>query len=117
MLKRFIPVVFISVFVCFFVGCMSYPGGVTQSTIPIISDDTYTIVKEDADGTSWSLGFFGIPFWYPSVYRALQAAKEDNNADALINVSCNTEVLLFPISYHTCYIKGDAVKVKRKGRK
>ncbi len=96
---------------------MSTPGGLTSSTLPISSKDSYTIIAEDISGGSAQLRILGWPLYPVSVYDALQATKEKYGADGLINVTCENEmysITLIPfITYHKVLICGDAIKFKR----
>ncbi len=98
-------------------GCLSSPGGLTSSTVPITKKDTYTIVKSDATGGESSIGLFTIPLRPCSAYDALQKAKKQYGADAFINVTVENQtywITILPIiTYHKLSIQGDAIKFNR----
>ncbi len=115
----FLPVIAGSLALLTSSGCMSWPGGITSSTIPITSKDSYVVVQKDVTGSDWSIGFFNNPIPALNPYSALQNAKEKSGADALINVTAKNEVYwptIFPlITYHRTQIRGDAIKFIRGG--
>jgi hypothetical protein len=103
---------------CLLCSCISRPGGITSSTIPISASDSYTVVQNNVSGKSWTMEILGfIPLSPVSAYSALQAAKEDNGCDGLINVSANSEWKWFILfSYYKIEVRGDAIKLKHKTR-
>jgi len=99
----------------FLTGCVT-PGGLAPSTMPITANDNFTIVKRDASGTDTAMSIFFIPVNTCSAYNALQIAKKDNGADALINVSAkNKSFSLIFMSWEWMTIYGDAIKFQREG--
>ena len=105
--------------ICLGTGCMSWPGGITSSTIPITAKDSYVIIQKDVAGSDWSIGLLNNPIPPLNPYTALQNAKKKSGADALINVTAKNEVYwptIFPlITYHRTQIRGDAIKFVRGG--
>jgi len=96
-------------------GCVT-PGGLAPSTMPITANDNYTIVKHDASGTDTAMSILFIPINPCSAYNALQIAKEDNGADALINVTAkNKSFSLIVMSWEWITVYGDAIKFQREG--
>ena len=98
-------------------GCVSSPAGVASSTVPITSDDSYTIVRRDVEGTDTGVFFFGLPLSRAaSGYEAIQDAKEQAGADALVNVTAENRYTYFMIFvglwWEEVAIKGDAVRFK-----
>lgn len=100
-------------------GCISRPGGITSSTIPISSADSYTVIANDVVGTSWTFELFGIiPLSPVGAYAALQAAKRENGCDGLINVSANSQWMYFIIfSYYRIEVRGDAINLRQRTRR
>lgn len=100
-------------------GCISYPGGVAASSIPITAKDSYTIVRRNATGTDYSATLFGIiplaPL--PSTNDALQDAKQQYNADALINITVETEYnfAFLIIWFQKIKVTGDAITFRTGG--
>ncbi|MFZ2658090.1 MAG: hypothetical protein WAX69_24370 [Victivallales bacterium] len=98
-------------------GCVTSPGGIAPSTVPITSKDTYTIIKTDASASDGAVVLFGIPLKTCSAYDALQTAKENYGADALINVTLENKsywITILPIVvYSKISIRGDAIKFNR----
>lgn len=105
---------------CMLVGCMSTPAGLTSSTLPITSRDTYTVIAKDVTGADWGLSVFGISIVPMSAYNAIQRAKEQYGADGMINVAANNStywlLLILPlVNYHRIELTGDAIKLRRSG--
>lgn len=99
-------------------GCMSAPGGIAPSTVPITSKDSYTIIKRDAEGSSMGMTFLGIPMGpNASAYKALMDAKKRNNADALINVTAENryKYFLILVCFEEMVVTGDAIKFRVGG--
>ncbi len=99
-------------------GCMTAPGGIAPSTVPITAKDSYTIVRRNVEASDVCVFFLGIPLGPPpSLYQALQEAKKDNNADALINVTCANRYryALFLFCWQEMAISGDAIKFQIGG--
>ncbi len=101
-------------------GCISYPGGMAPASIPITAQDSYTIVRRNVTGSDSSATLFGIiplaPL--PSTQQALEDAKQKCNADALINISVETEynfAFLF-IWFQEIKVTGDAISFTEGGR-
>lgn len=98
-------------------GCLSSPGGLTSSTVPITGKDAYTIIKSDATGGESSFGIISIPLRPCSAYDALQKAKKEYGADAFVNVTVENQtywLTLLPIvTYHKLCFRGDAIKFNR----
>ena len=99
-------------------ACTTAPAGVTCSTLPITSKDSYTVVAKDVYATDWGIGFFSWSFIPYSAYHALQKAKASNGADGLINVTCENKQYwllgIMPlITYQFIKLHGDAIKLKR----
>ncbi|HPN85030.1 MAG TPA: hypothetical protein PK821_06825 [Victivallales bacterium] len=98
-------------------GCLSTPGGLTSSTLPISAKDSYTIIAENVSGGNAQLRILGLPLYPLNAYDALQSTKEKYGADGLINVTVENEMYsltLIPfITYHKVLINGDAIKFKR----
>lgn len=99
-------------------GCAALPGGIAASTVPITSNDTYTITKRNALGSDWGISILGLPIIPCRGYKALQDAKRDNAADALINVTGeNKYIYLFFINWERMEVRGDAIKFQLEGSK
>ena len=98
-------------------GCVTSPGGIAPSTIPISANDSYTTIKNDAVGVDTAFSILFIPVTPPcSAYQALMDAKEETGADALINVTGeNKSVYLFIVNWHKVKIHGDAIKFQQSG--
>ena len=98
-------------------GCVTSPGGVAPSTMPITANDSYTILKKDAIGEDVSYSILFIPITPPcSAYQALQYAKKENKADALVNVTGqNKSVYFLFINWQVMRVCGDAIKFQRGG--
>ncbi|MDD3118855.1 MAG: hypothetical protein PHQ27_06735 [Victivallales bacterium] len=100
-------------------GCIATPGGLAPSSIPITANDSYTIVRRNVESSSTGVSLFGaIPLGPgPSAYRALMAAKEDNHADGLINVTAENRhyYYLLLITYDKIVVSGDAIKFQIGG--
>ena len=98
-------------------GCVTSPGGIAPSTVPITSKDTYTITKTDASASDGAVTIFMIPLKTCSAYDALVTAKENYGADALINVTLENKsywITVLPIvTYNKITIRGDAIKFNR----
>jgi len=98
-------------------GCVTSPGGIAPSTLPITSKDTYTIIKTDASASDGAVVLCGIPLKTCSAYDALQTAKQNYGADALINVTLENKsywITILPIIiYSKISIRGDAIKFNR----
>ncbi len=98
-------------------GCVTSPGGIAPSTVPITSKDSYTIIKTDASASDGTLVLCGIPLKPCSAYDALQTAKQGYGADALINVTLENKsywITILPlITYSKISIRGDAIKFNR----
>ena len=95
-------------------GCVSTPGGVTSSTIPITEKSSYTVIQKDVESNDWNLAVLFIPLWPLSAYSALQNTKRDHGADGMINVHANnTSLSLILISYNELEIRGDAIKINQ----
>jgi len=98
-------------------GCMTSPGGIAPSTVPITSKDAYTIIKTDASASDGAVTILGIPLKTCSSYDALQTAKQAYGADALINVTLENKsywITILPIvTYSKISIRGDAIKFNR----
>lgn len=99
-------------------GCMSAPGGIAPSTVPITSKDSYTVVKRGALGTDTGVTFLGIPMGpAPSAYKALQDVKKSTGADALINVTGENKYryFFFLVCVQEMAVTGDAIKFQVSG--
>ncbi len=99
-------------------GCMSAPGGIAPSTVPITSNDSYTIIKRDAEGSDVGMTLLGIPIGpSASAYDALMDAKKRNNADALINVTAENRYKYFMIlvCIEEMVVTGDAIRFQAGG--
>lgn len=99
-------------------GCMSAPGGIAASTVPITAKDTYTVVKRRALGTDTGVTLLGIPLGpAPSAYKALQDVKKRTGADALINVTGENKYryFLFLVCVQEMAVTGDAIKFQLSG--
>jgi len=98
-------------------GCVTSPGGIAPSTMPITSKDTYTIIKTDASVSDGALAILGIPLKTRSAYDALVTAKRSYGADALVNVTLENKsywITILPIvTYSKISIRGDAIKFNR----
>ncbi|OGV50337.1 MAG: hypothetical protein A2017_15325 [Lentisphaerae bacterium GWF2_44_16] len=102
----------------FLSGCMSAPGGIAPSTIPITSKDSYTVIRREAEGSDFGVRLVGFPIGpLASAYKALQSAKEKNNADALINVTAENryKFFLIVVCIEEMVVTGDAIKFKIAG--
>ncbi|MEI6054502.1 MAG: hypothetical protein WCR55_00470 [Lentisphaerota bacterium] len=117
MLKRITKWSGIVVAASLIAGCITGPGGLAPSTIPITANDTYTVVKHDAIGVDTSFSILFIPVTPScSAYQALMDAKEETGADALINVTGeNKSVYLFIVNWQKMKIRGDAIKFQQAG--
>lgn len=106
-----------SVFCILLSGCITSPGGIAPSTVPITSKDTYTVTKTDASASDGTVTLIGIPLKTCSSYDALLTAKENYGADALINVTLENKsywITILPIvTYYKITIRGDAIKFNR----
>lgn len=104
----------------FATGCLSSPGGLAPSTLPITGKDSYVVVQQGVSGGDGTIGICAIPLWPTSAYDSLQSTKAKYQADGLINVTVENRTwwpTLIPIiTYHQLVIKGDAVKVKHGER-
>jgi len=98
-------------------GCISGPGGIAPSTVPITANDSFTIIERDISGTDTALNIMGfIPIMTCSAYDALQTAKQQYGADALINVTGhNKSLTLVFVNWQWVTISGDAIKFQRGG--
>lgn len=100
-------------------GCISYPGGVASSSVPITAKDSYTIVRRNANGTDSSATLFGIiPLMpLPSTWQALNDAKKQCNADALINITVETEYnfAFLVVWFQEVKVTGDAITFRTGG--
>jgi hypothetical protein len=98
-------------------GCVTSPGGIAPSTVPITSKDTYTITKTDAAASDGTVTLCGIPLKPCGAYDALLTAKESYGADAFINVTLENKsywITILPlITYDKITIRGDAIKFNR----
>jgi hypothetical protein len=116
---KFIPIAILAVLTfCFLLsGCVTSPGGIAPSTVPITSKDTYTIIKTDAAASDGTVTICGIPLKPCSAYDALLTAKESYGVDALINVTLENKsywITILPlITYDKITIRGDAIKFNR----
>jgi hypothetical protein len=101
----------------FLSGCIAAPGGIAPSTVPITGKDSYTVVRRDAEGSDLCVRLLGIPLGpLASAYKALQKAKEKNNADALINVTAENRYRFFLLVWtEEMVVTGDAIKFKVSG--
>ena len=114
-MSKKIILLFLGITLLFLAGCVS-PGGLAPSTMPITGNDSYTIVKYDASGTDAAMSILFIPVNTCSAYNALQIAKEENGADALINVRAkNKSFNIFIMSWEWITIYGDAIKFQHEG--
>ena len=100
-------------------GCMSTPGGIAPSSIPITSKDSYTIVQRNAEGSSLGINLLGVIPLGPgaSAYDALMDAKKEYHADGLINITAENRYrfyLLF-VTFDEMIVSGDAIKFTRSG--
>lgn len=100
-----------------FTGCITGPGGIAPSTMPITANDSYTIIERNVSGTDTAINIMGfIPIMTCTAYKALQNAKEENGADALINVTgYNKSLTLIFVNLQWMIISGDAIKFQRSG--
>ena len=98
-------------------GCVTSPGGIAPSTMPITANDSYTIIKKNAIGEDVSYSILFIPITPScSAYQALQYAKEENKDDALVNVTGqNKSVYLLFINWQVMRVCGDAIKFRHGG--
>jgi len=98
-------------------GCITSPAGLAPSTVPITANDSYTIIERDITGTDAALNIMGfIPIMTCSAYDALQTAKKEYGADALINVTGqNKSLTLVIVNWQWMSISGDAIKFQRSG--
>ena len=97
-------------------GCFSAPAGIAASTVPITSKDSYTVVRRNAEGSDWRILLLGIPLGPLSAHDALEDAKKQNNADALINVTGENKYKFFLlVSVEQMIIEGDAIKFRVAG--
>lgn len=98
-------------------GCVTSPGGIAPSTLPITSKDIYTITKTDASASDGTVTICGIPLKTCSAYEALLKAKKNYGADAFINVTLENKsywITVLPIiTYDKITIRGDAIKFNR----
>ncbi|OGV34216.1 MAG: hypothetical protein A2020_04325 [Lentisphaerae bacterium GWF2_45_14] len=97
-------------------GCFSAPAGIAASTMPITSKDSYTIVRRNAEGSDWRVVLLGIPLGPLSAHDALEDAKKQNNADALVNVTGENRYKFFLLLWtEQMIIQGDAIKFRVAG--
>ena len=107
-MKKFIVFIVLITASIIFTGCVCQGGGLTSSTKPITSKDSYTIVEYDAERASWGFLFL----WPPDTFGALQGLKDDTGADALINVTVENQTILLGI-INRIYIRGDAIRFNK----
>jgi len=99
-------------------GCISAPGGIAPSTMPITAKDSYTVVRRNAEGSDMGMTFLGFPIGpTASAYKALQDAKKRHKADALINVTAENHYryFLLLVCFEEMAVTGDAIKFKVAG--
>lgn len=98
-------------------GCWTDPGPVAASTIPITSEDSYTVLAREVTGTDYGLQLLTFPLWTASTYDAIMDAREFADADALINVTSeNHNYCLIFFTIQKREVTGDAIKVKLLGK-
>lgn len=94
----------------FLSGCMTQPGGIAPSTLPLTSKSSYVVLQKDVEGNSWCITLLGFELWPCSPNLAIQDAKAKNNCDGFINVQLNTTQVL--LGLYKCYhVSGDAIKI------
>jgi hypothetical protein len=98
-------------------GCVQMGAGVTASSLPITSRDSYTVVGK-SHGSSMALGLAGLQLWPTSAYNALQEAKQAAKADGLVNIKANNIVYYIPpvfpiLTIHRIVVEGDAIRFER----
>jgi hypothetical protein len=99
----------------FLSGCAAVGGGLTSSTQPITEDDAYTVVAERVQVNDWGYGLMGLMLVPCDTWSAIQKAKSEHHADALINVTAEYQVFLLPLSIHRIILRGDAITFERLG--
>jgi len=103
-------------------GCVTMPAGLTSSSIPITSKDSYTVIGA-VSASDAALGLFNFAIYPYSAYDALQKAKAKAGADGLINITCENKtywltLILGPIiTWNKITVTGDAIKFKRGASK
>ncbi len=97
-------------------GCIISPAGVAPSTAPITADDKVTKLGP-ASGSAWGFMVFGLlPLSEAWTYKAVDRAVKSKDADALINVTLDNQVCLFPIVHiYRTKVQGEAVKISKGG--
>ena len=110
-MKKLVFMFFISIMgVLLLEGCMTAPGGVASSTIPLTSKDGYVVLQKDVEGNSWCICLLGFELWPCSPNLAIQDAKIKNNCDGFINAQLNTTEVLYGL-YKCYHVSGDAIKI------
>ncbi len=92
-------------------GCYALPVSLAASTIPLIPG-SYTEVG-DASGSSYAISILGFPLSEPNpTGRARDRAISGANADALVNVACDSYVYnLGPVGIIITNVTGTGVTV------
>ena len=94
-------------------GCMQYPGGITDITLPLGPGETYTVIG-DAEGHAIGVSVLGIPMSSGCTQEALKDALEKSGGDALIQ--CSAEYIYIPLFFVTIMdtrVRGIAVKINK----
>jgi hypothetical protein len=115
--ESILQVICVIVLAIFVTSCMIMPAGIAPSTTPITANDTYTELGK-ASGSAWGVNILGLPLAeMGTVTKAVERAKADTGADALIDVGVEQQVYqLFFITIFRTYVEGTAVKIKRGAR-
>ena len=95
-------------------GCMTFPGGIADSTYPLTGNDSFTELGK-AYGSAWGVSCMGIPLSEGGTRLALDRAKASSNADALIDVVVDETIIPLPIgiTIFKTTADGTAIKINR----
>ena len=95
-------------------GCMVAASGISPSTDPIRSDQKYTVIGP-AQCSSWGVIIYGIPLSMGDTKDAVECAKSQTGADALIGVTTHNHTYNLMVVYLTrIRVTGTAVKISKK---
>lgn len=103
------------VFLFFLTACSCGISSV-PSTTPLTDDTSYTVIGKTR-GSSTTFAFLFFPFGSSTpLQNALQDARKQKNADALIDVKADYTVFnfLFLFGFYTTEVEGKAIKINKK---
>lgn len=94
-------------------GCVTYPGGITGSTVPL-NPGSYTEIGE-ASGSTWGMHLLGIlPISEASPQTALDRALTSSGGDALIQTTVVMRIYpLFILNLYQTQVEGTAVTINK----